>query len=487
MQVESAGSPVHRVRHVITNTLSLVTNDMVNRAITFVVYALIARYLGPYEFGQMSLTLTIFYLLQSLAPVGLKILLVREVARHKDRSGEYLVNGSLVALISSVLALMLMGIFLAAMHYSTDTVMIIIVISVGLVPYSVSAVCEALLQSHEQIRFITMANVPVSIFRGVAAFFLLANGFSLLWIGILFIVTFTATLIFEWILAARFVSKPVWKIDRALFWDIGRSSVTFLGLQTVIALTGSILTLFLSKSAGEVEVGLFNAANQMMAPILLVSQSTVMSLFPRMCQRFETGPDGFKQITEKLLEILLLLTLPLTVGLFFFAKPALLLLYKKEAFTQSALILQIMVWILIFRAITSVLGRVLMASQKERILLNIMIFEAALSLALSFWMINTWKGIGAAYVSIIVGLVDLTLHVFYCWKVVGRIRYEGAFWKALIASAVMSLWLIYAVNSSMNIWLNILIASVIFVFSWFILAVVETGGWVQLLKRYQVR
>lgn len=486
MKSETSGSQTHKIRHVITNTLSLVTNDMVNRAITFVVYALIGRYLGAYEFGQMSLTLTIFYLLQSLAPVGLKILLVRDVARNKERSGEYLVNGSLVAMISSLAALFLMGIFLAAMRYSNDTVLVILIISCGLVPYSVSAVCEALLQSHEQIRYITAANVPVSIFRGIAAFYLLANGFSLVWIGVLFIFTFTATLIFEWILVAKYVARPKWKIDPILFWQISRSSITFLSLQTVIAVTGSIITLFLSKSAGEVDVGLFNAANQLMAPVLLVSQSTVMSLFPRMCQKFEGGPGGLNRISEKLLEILLTLTLPLTIGLFFFAKPALLLLYNKEVFSQSAIILQIMVWILIFRAITSVLGRVLMASQRERVLLNIMIFEAVLTLALSFWLITKWKLAGAAYVAIIIGLIDLILHVIFCWKVVGRIRYDNSFWKAAIASISMSVWLILSLRSEINIWINIVAASAIFIFSWLFLAVVENGGWIQLLKRYQV-
>lgn len=487
MNTEPVGKPSHRVRHVITNTLSLVTNDMVNRAITFVVYALIARFLGAYEFGQMSLTLTIFYLLQSLAPVGLKILLVRDVARNKERSGEYLVNGSLVALVSSFLALLLMGIFLFVMRYSNDTVLIIFIISLGLVPYSVSAVCEALLQSHEQIRFITAANVPISIFRGVAAFLLLAYGFSLVWVGSLFIITFTATMVFEWILVSKYVARPVWKIDPTLLKEISRSSVTFLGLQTVIALTGSIITLFLSKSAGEVEVGLFNAANQIMAPILLVSQSTVMSLFPRMCQKFEISPLGLRQISEKLLEILLTLTLPLTIGLFFFAKPALLLLYNKEVFSHSTVILQIMVWTLIFRTITSVLGRVLMASQRERILLNIMIFEAVLSLALSFWLISTWKLAGAAYVAIIIGVVDLILHLYFCWRIVGRIRLESSLWKAAVASVAMSVWLVMSVSSGINIWLNMLAASVIFIISWLFLAIVENGGWLQLLKRYQVR
>ncbi len=487
MQNNPTISPKQKLFRLITNTVSLITNDMVNRAITFVVYALIARYLGPYEFGQMSLTLTIFYLLQSLAPVGLKILLVRDVAKDKSRSGEYLVNGSIVALVTSVAALVLMGIFLVIMNYSRDTVMIIIIISMGLIPYSITAVSEAILQSHEQIRFITMANVPISILRGVAAFVLLANGFSLVWVGLLFIVSYTATMIFEWYLISKNVTRPVWKIDSELLRKISKSSITFLGLQTVIAVTGSILPLFLSKSAGEIEVGLLNAANQLMAPVLMVGQSTVMSLFPRMVFKFETGANGFRQISERLLEILLTFTLPLTVLLFFFAEPALLLLYGKIEFAESTMVLQIMVWILISRGITAILGRLLMASQRERTLLNILIFEAALTLVLSFVFIPSGKSIGAAYVSLIIGAVDLVLHIIYTWNVTGRIHYEKTLWKPVLASLAMGLFLAYSINQATNIFVSIIISSFIFLTTWFLSAIIESGGWLQLWKRYQIR
>lgn len=487
MPVKPTSKSAGKVRHLITNTASLVTNDMVNRAITFIVYALIARYLGAYEFGQMSLTLTIFYLLQSLAPVGLKIMLVREVASNKERSGEYLVNGSLVAFITSVIAFILMGCFLILMDYSRDTVVIILVVSLGLIPYSITAVCEALLQSHEKIKYITAANVPVSIIRGFAAFAMLAGGLSLIWIGVLFFVTFTATLVFEWLLVSKHVARPEWNIDRSLLRQISRASITFLGLQTVIAVTGSILPIFLSKSSGEIEVGLLNAANQLMAPILLISQSTVMSLFPRMCQKFNSSPDGLGKISERLLEILFTFTMPCTIGLFFFAQQALLILYEKAEFTRSATILQIMVWILVFRAITSVLGRVLMASQRERTLLNIMIAEAILTLGLCFWLIPVWKLAGAAYVAIIIGLLDLVLHIGFTWKVSGNIHYGRSFWKSILASLAMSGLILLFMNNEVNIWITILISGAVYSLFWAILAILENGSWPRVLKHYQVR
>ena len=487
---DAAPSVIHsrtRTARLIGNTASLVTNDLVNRAITFVLYALIARYLGAYEFGQMSITLIIFYLLQSLAPMGLKMLLVRETARNPQNSGAYLVQGSLVSLAASILAIWLVFGFLAIMNYSADTTWIIMLISFGLIPYSLSAVCEAIFQAHEQIRWITLANVPVSLLRGLAAFWMLSAGLDLRWIGILFLVTFTITWLLEWILLTRHIAPPNWSGPPALFVQIARMAVPFIGLQGIIAITNSILPLFLSKSSGEVQVGLFNAANQIMAPVLLVSQSVVVSLFPRLCQKYDTGQQALRQTTDRLTELLFAVTVPAVIGLIFYARFVLLLIYDKEIFAISALLLQVMACSLLFRAITSVLGRVLMASGRERTLLRILIIETIICLALAFTLIPRWGVLGAAFAGLIVTFFDLVLHLPPIFRLLGGLSLGRSAWKAINASLVLIIWLVFAMGVQLNPWLGILVSLFLYPVVWLILALLESGGWRRLLERYALR
>ncbi len=472
-------------RRLVTNTLSLLTNDMVNRAITFVLYAVIARYLGAYEFGQMSLTLTLFYLLQSLAPVGLKILLVREVARDKERTLQYWSNGSLVALLSSLLALLFLLLFLWAANYSADTVRIILLVSIGLVPYSLSAVCEAIFQAHEQIRYITIANVPVSIGRGVLAFALLALGLELYWVGVLFILSYSITFVLEWLLLGRYLRRWWGPLDARFCWQISRSSLAFLGLQGVIALTGSILPVSLSWNGGVVQVGLLNAANQLMAPVLLFSQSTVMSLFPRMCQHFENGADGLRRISERLIELLLTFTLPAVVGLYFYAWPALLLLYKKETFYASVPVLQIMVASLALKAVTSVLGRVLLAAHRERALLGIMVVETLSCGLAAFVLIPSWGILGAAIATLVLAVLDTVLHVLPVWHLLRGMRLATILWKAVLASGVLAGWL-WLLPGEINWLVGVFSGVCVYGAAWLALSLVQAGGWKRLKEQYRV-
>lgn len=485
MKLNSPAAPrSHATLHMLFNTASLITNDMVNRAITFVIYALIARYLGAYEFGQMSITLTIFYLLQSLAPVGLKILLVRETSRNPAESGVYLVSGCFAALVTSILALGILLVFLAIMDYGEETVWIILLVSLGLVPYSLSAVCEAILQAHEKIRLITAANLPISLARGLLCFLLLAAGMSLRYIGVLFILSFTATFIWEWFLTTRHACRPVWKFDPGLIQNLIRPGAVFLGMQGAIAVTNSIVPLFLSKAGGEIQLGLFTAANQLMAPVLLVAQSTVMSLFPRMCQKFQSGARQFRMITERLIEILIALMLPLTIGLYFYAREGLLLLYEKEVFSYSALYLQIMVWTLLLRAITSVLGRVLMASGKEHRLLNIMVAEGVFTLLLCIYFVTRFHVMGAVIVVVVVSVLDLLLHLAAVSQIITRPRYLAALVKPVLAGGAMTAWLTLAVRWQVNLWISILIAAIIYSAVYLALAIAANGGWARLRQRY---
>jgi O-antigen/teichoic acid export membrane protein len=87
------------------NAVSLLASDVANRAATFVLYALVARYVGASDFGRMSLALTFFYVFQTFAVAGLKTLIIREVAKDRTKTAQYLVNGSAVVVVTSLVSI----------------------------------------------------------------------------------------------------------------------------------------------------------------------------------------------------------------------------------------------------------------------------------------------------------------------------------------------------------------------------------------------
>ena len=113
----------------------------------------------------------------------------------------------------------------------------------------------------------------------------------------------------------------------------------------------------------------------------------------------------------------------------FYARFVLLLIYDKEIFAISALLLQVMACSLLFRAITSVLGRVLMASGRERTLLRILIIETIICLALAFTLIPRWGVLGAAFAGLIVTFFDLVLHLPPIFRLLGGLSLGRSAWR----------------------------------------------------------
>jgi O-antigen/teichoic acid export membrane protein len=472
------------VKRKVGNAASLFANDAVQRAITFVIYMLISRYLGAEEFGQLSLTLAIFYLLQSLAPAGLKILVMREVARDRSATNQYFINGSLVAMVTSILALGILLIFLSLAGYSQDTVNIVLLISVGLIPFSMAAISEAIFQAWEQIRFITVANVPLNIARGLIAFWLLSRNGDLISIGYLFLATYVVTLLVEWSLYFLFIARPELKIDLRFSFDLLRSSATFLALQSVIAVLGSFLLIVLSKIASETDAGFYNAASQIMSPIILFCQSIAMSLFPAMCRRYDAGLSPFRNFSEQLAEILNIFTIPAAVGLFVLAEPILILLYGNKEFLAATTVLQISAGILIFKGITSVLGRMLIASKNENTLFKILIIELIIHVILGIAM-TLWLGlIGAAIATLLTAVLEVILHIVPVWRALKGFHLEASLWKPLIASLGMAAFITFVRGAGAGIVVILLSAVMIYAMIWLALSIWTAGGFQQLKSNY---
>lgn len=434
---------MHVLFRLAANAASILASDTVNRATTFVLYALVARYLGAFEFGQMSLALSLFYLFQVTAVAGLKTLITREVAKDRDKTELYLVNGSLLVAASSLASIAVLGLFLWAMSYSADTTSVILLLSLGLLPYALSAVCEAVFQAWERMQYIAYANVTANIGRVGMAFLLMAQGHGLRSLVLLILLSYVAIAAMEWVLLARNVLTPRPRLDPSFVLGMARLSSTFLGIDVIIALMSNVNVLLLSKLAGETELGHYSAAVQMTVPVTLLFQGIALSIFPVMCRRFDPSFQDLGRISGYLMELLLAIALPAAVGLFFLADQALLLLYGERGFTAAAESLRIMVWNLVLAPLTIALGQVLYASLRERTTLRIVVIDTLAAILFGAILVSQMGVMGAALASLLTKVVDFLQHYLAVRRLL-PIALGRVLWKPAAASACMALFLTQA-------------------------------------------
>jgi O-antigen/teichoic acid export membrane protein len=470
------------VRRIAGNALSILTSDVLNRATTFVLYALVARHLGAFAFGQMSLALTLFYTFQMVAVAGTKTLITREVARDRSQTGQYLVNGSIIVAVFSLLAMLLLVVFVRLMHYAAGTAAIISLLSLGLLPYALSALYEAVFQAWERMHYIAYANVPVNLAKVCLAWLLLSQGYDLYHLIILLLASYVTVAGIEWWLLYQCMAVPRTRLDLQFVLTIIRATGPFLGIDVLIAIWASLNVVLLSKLAGEIAVGLYSAANQLMVPVMLVCQNIMFSLFPIMCRRFDVGLHLVKHVAEYMIELLLAMALPTTVGLFFLADSALVLLYGKEDFLLASGALRIMVWSLLLVALTPVLGQVLLASLHEKTTLRIVAIDVLVNLAVGLMLISQFGLLGAAITSLLTRVIDFLQHYVRVSRLLSNIALGELAWKSVVASVCMSVSLV--VMRGEGVLLTVMAAGAIYAGVLLALALWSTGSVRQLKAKY---
>ncbi|MDP8924329.1 MAG: oligosaccharide flippase family protein [Chloroflexota bacterium] len=420
------------------NVVSILSSDVMSRATTFVLYALVARHLGAHEFGQMSLALTLFYTFQVLAAAGLKTLVTREVAKDRAETGRYVVNGSLVAVAASGLAIVALLVFVSLMDYAPDTTSVILLLALGLLPFALSAVCEAVFQAWERMHYIAYANAPVNLAKMGLGFAVLQQGYGLNQVIAVMMLSQVVLVVIEWWVIAHRIERPILALDLPFAVHVARSTMTFLGIDALIAIAASLNVVLLSKLSDEVEVGLYSAAFQLLSPVMLVLQSVVLSVFPMMCRHVDPGFEALRRIAEQVMALLLALVLPLAVGLFFLAEPILLLLYAKRDFMQSTQLLQVAVWGLIPTALMSVLGYVLMATHRERLTLGLVAAHALGNLLIGLVVIGKFGALGAVAMVLLDKVLGLVEHYAIVSRLLPKVALSTRVWRPIVASACLA-------------------------------------------------
>jgi O-antigen/teichoic acid export membrane protein len=424
----------------------MLTSDVTTRATSFIVYVLVASYLGAFQLGQLALAISLFALFQRVSLVGLKAYMTRELTRSRDRTAPYVVNAAVAVVAACALSILCLLSFLRVMDYAPETAEVVLLLFIGLIPFCLSQLCEGVFQAWEKMEYIAYANAPIGIGRALAAFLLLASGYDLRFVVLAIAGSHFLLLLVEWCFLLRYITRPRLFLEFSLMRKMVKESLPFFGIQGTNAVKSSINVVLLSKLAGEATVGLYCAAIQFVVPLSLVAESVTLSVFPVMCRKFTDGLKGLQTLAENLIEFLTAITLPVIVAVYLLADGLLIWLFRSPEFLLAAGVLQIVIWIPLQRGVTAVLGRVMWASRHEGVALRIAVANTILHLILGAILISQFKLLGAAVTVILVAMINLFQHYLPVSRLFSGFNLPRLFLKPAVAAACMATYFLFDWN-----------------------------------------
>jgi O-antigen/teichoic acid export membrane protein len=288
------------------------------------------------------------------------------------------------------------------------------------------------------MQYIAFANVPVNLAKVVGAYLLLERGYGVIGVVLLLVLCRVGTLFIEWSLLFRYIPYLHLRFELPLARRLVRQASTFLGIDGLIAIWGSVDAVLLSKLASEEQLGMFAAASQLFVPVALFYQSIVVSVFPTMCRLGAARRQELGRLVRWLIGFLLTAGVPSAIGLYFIARPVLPILYGEPELASAAIVVKILVVTLLLRAAIDAIGHALWASSGERLTLGIVAVNLVVNLVAGIVLIRQFGLTGAAVASLITWMVNAALHWMAGRRLLGLSGFDPSVWRVALAGTAMA-------------------------------------------------
>jgi len=412
----------------IGNSLSVILGRLTQSIASFVITAAIARLLGAQQMGQYLIGFTYYFIFMTVVAQGFKNLFIRDMARNLHEVPRYLVSGTVLQFIFSLMGYGLMVLVVSVSPYSSDTLTVCYLIGAAIIPFSLSNVTEAIFQAQERMHWVTMSTVPVYILRVGVMIWAMMHGYGVNAIAIIFVLSESLILVIEWGLILTSI-KPEWQIDWTFIWHTAKAARTFLAIEAIAVINSRRQILILSFFGGEILVGLFGAIVQFMMPFDIVLNSLTLVVFPRLSKAVAFEPEKKRRLTERLAEVSLCLALPYVIGLFFLGKELLFFVYRSTSFSEAGTALGLLSLSLLTVSLSKPLSQALIASGFEWINLREVLVDTILGSLITIFLVLKFQLIGAAIAPMIIGLVALAqfgysvyvrLFALHWWQILCR-------------------------------------------------------------------
>jgi len=444
---------------IIKNTGFVLIATILRMVSSLVLVLLVARYLGSTGMGKFSVVLSLFWLFQKMATMGLEPITIREVAKDKSLGTRYLSNGVLIGTLSSFLMIIVMYIFANVANYSHDVVLGTYIMGVALILTTVNLIFRSIYIAFERAEYILFSDFSETILKLIFGIVVLSLGYGL--ISVIIVIAFSqlVRLSINIYVTSRYLFKIQFKIDTKLCRWLLRTMPAFAGTQIINGFSGNITVIILSLLMGMELVGYYSAAMRLIGSFRLILQSYKSAIQPVAARIYNTSIVKLRSFCMESIRYILMLTIPVCAGTLILAERIVVLLFTDE-FVTSGRILQFLVWILILYGASMVFTSILIASNNQRVNFRIIGISLIARILLALVLIPVFSYYGAAVAVLISNLVNFSQKYYFINKKYFKIPLFEISWKILVSCLPMIVFLISF--PGLNIFLLIFLSSIIY-------------------------
>lgn len=382
------------------NNTSWLFLEKIFKAINILIIGmLLARYLGPEQYGILSYSLAFVFLFSALAKLGLDSIVVKYLVKHETERDNILGTSFILKLGGAIFSILILLVISNIVHQSQQEELILILsFSILFLTFSV---IDFYFQSKVLSRFTVYASIfslVVSILVKIILILYKAPLSAFVYAWLLEIIILSLAYLFVYFRNGLFFSN--WRFKKNWAVTLLKDSIPLLLGSIFIVVHMKIDQIMINSMLGAAEVGKYSVAVTLSEGWYFLPVIFVTSLFPAIINAKESNRELYYDRLKNLYRLMFYLALIVAVPITFSADWIITVFFGVD-FLAAAQILKIHIWAGIF----VFLG---VASTRWLIVENLQIFStintglgALLNIILNYILIPKYGIVGAAWATLI--------------------------------------------------------------------------------------
>jgi len=434
-----AGS-YQRLRPYLDNSGWILAERLVALGLGLFASVLVARYLGPEDFGTLAYAISLVALFGMSGHLGLHGLVVREFVKRRDHWAETAGTTAALKLIGVIVGYIALLMYGAVFEGAGSQAFQLIAIAGAALLFAPSDVVDYWFNAFLQARYVAIARISSQLLFFAIVALLVSMEASLVSFGWPYLVQgmiSAAALLLTFRLRATF-SLAEWHFSASYARQVLRQGgMIYVGslLAIIYLKVDQVMLRWLSDSS---EVGVYAVAARISEVWYFVPTAIVASAFPKLIELRETGSAGYTRRLQQLFDALAILGMAVAVAVTFLAPWFLPWLFGDE-YAGAVNILIVHTWASVFVFMRAAFSRWILIEDALSFSVLTQGLGALSNVLLNFTLIPFFAGQGAAWAT----LISYAIASFFA--VACHRKTRPVFWlmsKALVAPVRYSIRLV---------------------------------------------
>jgi O-antigen/teichoic acid export membrane protein len=412
--------------NVARNTAIMIGAQIITGISGFVVMLFLPKYLGSSGYGELYLAVSITMIFHVIIEFGGQYHVTKEISRSPESSPYIFVNSGIIRIIFWVLSVLLMILLSNTAGYSQQVLTLILILGAAKVWEGITSLLRNCYQGFELMEYPSLGSIAERFFlMGAVVTALLAGAGQ----TIIAVLMGLSTLI-NFFVSASFARKIIPKLPHPDFLKVKhllKQGFPYFMWSIFAVIYFRIDSVILSVLTNYSVVGWYGAAYRLFDVLMFFPFIFSQALFPVLSRIAETTKETLTLAVQKSIDVVLLIGIPLSVILFFFAKDITAFLFGLAEYEPTVILLQIFSIGLLIVYVDFVLGSTVIATDRQKTWSFIAFAAIIINVALNYLLIPFFQstynngGIGAA-----IGTVATELFIMISAILLLKNRYVGS-------------------------------------------------------------